>query len=376
MQFPTIKILSPTLELLGIVENYTSLRFKRSWQSYGDFEIHIENEPAAKHLISRNLIMLDNDVNRVGIIQFKKGEGREKVIKGYHLNCITTQRIVLPYEGEANGGYFCVPKVIKGQNVGSASPETIVKTFVSEQFSGPYRAINMDMLPDLKRGGRWTRWLSRYEQLSDVLQDICEYTDIGYRVFPNISTQRLNFDALIGVNRAASQSENSTVIFSREFDSLEDISYVEDVSAEKNIAYVGGVGEDFNRTVINVTNNLTPPSGLNRTEVFIDCGTLEVAETEENISLLDEGKHKLQEHARTETLTGTVSKDGPFQYKRDWDLGDLVTVCDKEMDVQQDKRITEVEEVYEPTSTSIKVTLGTPPKHLNRIIKSYQSTVK
>ena len=41
MNIPSIKILSPDLQLLNEVDLYTSLQLTRSWQGVGSFELHI-----------------------------------------------------------------------------------------------------------------------------------------------------------------------------------------------------------------------------------------------------------------------------------------------------------------------------------------------
>lgn len=386
IQYPTIKILSQQLELLGITELYTSLRFTRSWQSYGEFEVHVSDSAVRDILIPGNLIMIDNDVNRSGIInsvRITHDKGIVTVIKGYHLNGITTRRIVLPYEGKENSGYFCVPKILTLEDeVAPVAAETIFKTFVRAQFPLPEgddinnpRALNLYIPPDQQRGLH-TVWLSRYDQLSDILQDIGEYTDMGYRIYPDFDNNRFVFDVVTGVDRTVDQSQNPYVIMSRDYESVTDISYEADVSSQKNVAYAGGAGEDYDRTVIAVTNDAETPTGLNRMETFVDCGTLEVAETDETLSLIDEGKHKLLDYKKQESLTATISQTGSFTYLKNWDLGDLVTVVDKDMGVKENKRITEVEECYEPKTKQLKATFGTAAEHLNRIIRRNAVKIK
>lgn len=380
MEYPSIKILSQDLELLDEIDTYTSLRFKRSWQSYGEFEIHVIGYNP--HLQISNYVMLDNNVDKVGIIKsvntISDTKGFETVIKGYHLNGIMTQRIVLPYDDNANHGYFCVPKQIEGTVTEAISAETIIKTFIRACF--PYdtsdpRSIGLYIPEDLHRG-MYTVWLSRYEQLDEVLQKVCEYTDTGYRVYLDLENKRLACDLLEGVDRSSGQSENSRVVMSQDFESVNSLNWLIDTTKEKNVAYAGGVGEDENRLVLAVTNEREMPTGLNRTEVFADCGTLEAVETTEAISLKEEAKHKLLDYKQHESMTAENNLSGSFIYGKHFDLGDLVTVADKKINKMEDKRITEVEECYEAKSISIKLTFGTAQEHLNRVIKSFLPTVK
>ena len=380
VNFPSVKLLSQDFELLTEIDTYTSLRFKRSWQSYGEFELHLScyNE----HIAKNKFIMLDNNVDKVGIIKSvshtSSYKGVETIVKGYHLNGIMTQRIILPYTDTANHGYFCVPKNVDGIKIEPVASETILKTFVRTCFpslSTDPRSIGLK-IPDDRQRGMKTVWMSRYEQLDEVLQSICEYTDIGYRVYIDFDNKCLVFDTLMGVDRSSSQSENSRVIMSQDFESINNIICDNDTTKMKNVAYAGGVGEDENRLVFTVTNNDTMPIGLERNEVFIYCGTLEAAETDETLSLSDEGKHKLLDYKTNESMTADYNLSGSFIYGKHFDLGDLVTVADKKINKMEDKRITEVEECYEAKSISIKLTFGTAQEHLNRVIKSFLPTVK
>lgn len=391
MEWPVIKVISPTKQFLGEIDLYTSLRFKRSWQSVGDFEIHLIPQQYNSDLLAPdNLIMLGNDVHSVGIIRAVSpnigANGIEVVIQGQHLNGLTSQRIVVPYEGEANGGYFCVPKKETVNSVVNPVPvETILKTFVAKQI--PYgsgngakdpRSMMLTVVPDEERGMK-TVWMSRYDPLDETLQSICEYTDTGYEIYLNPSqkfTDVYKFDMLPGVDRSANQSENSRVIMSLEFESVENISYTNDTTSYKNVAYAGGAGEDYNRSVLAVTNEQETPKGYKRRETFVDCGTLEIAETETTLSLSEEGKHKLQEFKKVETLNATVSTTGPFLYRQHYDLGDLVTVYVPEIGVAQDMRISEAEESYEPNGMTLNITFGTAPSHIGRAIRALQPQTK
>ena len=57
-------------------------------------------------------------------------------------------------------------------------------------------------------------------------------------------------------------------------------------------------------------------------------------------------------------------------------MGDLVTLLDRRIGVEQDKRITEVTERYEAQSFGIDVTFGAPPANIERVIRSIKNTVR
>lgn len=387
MNMPSIKVLNTDLELLDEIDLYTSLDFKRSWQGVGDFTLAVAGNNSS--LKVGNIIVLDGNGHKSGIIRSVTKTSDEKgtsiTAVGQTLNGLTGQRIVLPYEDEADGGYFAVPR--PSSAVKTASSESIIKTFVSACMgtsADESRKLKNSSGNDIfviatdKNRGIQTNWASRYGKLDEDLQSICEYCDCGYEIYLNLNDINFVFDYIPGVDRTTSQSDNSRVILSKAFESIDSVTYSLDFGNYKNLAYCGGVGEGADRTVLAVKSDVlkSMPTGFGRYETFIDCGSLEAIETDTAISLQDEGKHKLEEYVYIESLTAVISQSGSFKYGDQWDLGDLVTVSDKNINLTCDMRISEVTESYEPNKYSLSVTLGTVPKRLGRVIKSLKSPVK
>lgn len=384
MKIPSIRVLSPSLELLAEFDAYTSLQYTRVWQGVGEFEFHLFGVLDPTILTEGNLILLEADGQRAGIIrsvQQDDGEGGTTVtVKGQTLNGLAAQRTTLPLEGETNGGYDVVPALAAvGQTPDPVAAETILKTYAARHLTSPLdtkrKIPGLVLAPDLGRGMK-TVWMSRFEPLNEVLQAVGEYTDMGWEIRADLDAGQLVFDTLPGVDRTDQQSTNSAVIFSLEFESAESLSYLRDVSGHRNLAYAGGAGEGASRTVLKVTNDAVEPEGLARFETFIDCGTLEIVGSDTAMSLEEEGKHKLLDYPLTESLTATLTQGGSFLYRQHWDLGDLVTVLDRALGVAMDMRVAQVTERYEAGSYGVDVTFGEAPKHLGRVIRSLKNTVR
>ena len=390
MKVPCIRILGKDLELLAEIDLYTSLLFTRSWQGVGEFEFHTAGNRFVDLLREGAYIMLDNDGHRCGIIrsvQLDSGENGISIsVRGQTLDGLATQRYTIPPEetGEVkpNGGYDNVPMLTSTDDTPSpVSGETILKTYAARHLINstgidPKRIFPLlTIADDLGRGGK-TVWMSRYEQLDAVLQKASEYTDIGWEVYLDLKNKQLVFDVIPGVDRSVIQSKNSRVFFSTDFENITNLSYAHDVLNLRNLAYAGGVGEGAERTVLKVTNDASEPEGLDRFETFLDCGELEIAETDTSFGLEEEGRHQLLDYQKEESLTATIAPSGSFVYQEQWDLGDLVTVLDRRIGVEQEKRITQITERYEPQSCGIDVTFGTPPANIERVIRSIKNIVR
>lgn len=386
MNIPSIKILSQDIQLLNEIDLYTSLQLTRSWQGVGSFELHIIGNP--KNIQKGNLIMLDNNGHRAGIIRAitktVDSSGIMTTITGQTLDGIAAQRVIIPSINSKNGGYLALPSMTSSSSTMPA--ETIMKIFAGASLGydisrASYYALdenrrtNIDIAVTKSRGLQ-TNWLARYDPLNEVLQSVSEYCDCGWEIFIDITNRKLVFDYMPGVDRSVNQSVNSRVILSRDYESIDSLTYTYDESSYKNLAYCGGVGEDFDRIYLAVTNDNSIPTSLSRFEVFEDCGSLEIADTDTAVSLSAEGKHKLKDYTYSETLTAEIAQGGSFKYLEHWDLGDLVTVSDREIGLLQDLRITEVSESYEPDNSNITVTLGTAPERLSRVIKRFKPTIR
>ncbi len=380
LKIPAVRILSPSVELVGYIDAYSSLMFKRSWQGVGEFQLVATYKAGADKLIKGQLIMLGSDGHRAGIITgitaAQSVDGVTVTATGTALDGLASRRITLPDNDAYNGGYDNVPPLTA--SVSSPSPvsaETILKTYADRHMVSPTdtkrKIPRLVLAPDLTRG-RPAVWMSRLEPLNEVLQAVSEYTDTGWEVYIDLPTKQLVFDVRTGVDRSWGQSENSRIIFSQDYDNISAVSYKYDSSALKNIGYAGGAGENESRIILKVTNDDTEPEGLDRREIFLDCGNLEIVETATTMSLAEEGRHKLKDYPETEAVNATAVSDG---YLTRWDLGDKVTVVSKKTGFRFDTHITEITERYESGNAGIDITVGAPSPDLGRTIRQLNKGV-
>lgn len=165
--------------------------------------------------------------------------------------------------------------------------------------------------------------------------------------------------SLNGVDRSINQTKNPPVIFSDKKRNLSTSKIVEQTSGSKNVGYSLGKGEQEERPIILVGN--TELSGIERKELLIDLGSIDIAEVEE------EGAKKLSDYKGIKSIEGTIYQIPNMEYEKDWDLGDIVTIETERY--KEDKRITEIREVYERGKKEIQVTFGDKVPMLEEQIK-------
>jgi hypothetical protein len=346
-----VRILTPSFQLLGEIDDYESLQFTRRASKPGEFELHINlNKNNSDTLQEDNLVMLSP--KKVGVIRHReisRSDAEQLVIKGYTLQGILSRRITEPPSGKANDSI-------------KASVETAMKHYVNNNAVNPTdstRVIPNLIIAEDKGQGQTVSWDSRYKQLDEELTSLS--TDaIGWDVYLDLENQKFVFDVIVGRNLSVNQTDNPPVIFSIDFDNIKSQTFIDSANSYKNTAYVGGQGEGENRAIAEVGDNLT---GLARIETFIDARDLE-----DDTLLPARGMDKLKELQKVLSFESEILTYGPFIYEQDWDLGDLVTVQDKKLGLTIDTPIPEVKEIYESGGFRLEATFGnTVPTIIDKI---------
>ncbi|WP_339194255.1 siphovirus ReqiPepy6 Gp37-like family protein [Paenibacillus sp. FSL P4-0176] len=356
---PSIRIIDRNFNLLGEIDDYESLQFTRRFYRAGEFELHIAlHKQSVDQLQKENIIVVDNQMHKAGIIQYRQIGQDDKgietlIIKGPTLGGILDRRVTVTDNFDRVRG----------------PAETVMKHYINNHLINSVnvqrRVPFMAVAPDLGRGVV-TPWQTRFEPLNMVTQEIAEWCDIGWFVSLDYSTQKWVFDVLVGRNLTADQNILPPVIFSRDYDNIESQSFIDSDQQFKNVGYAGGQGEYEDRLIQMVGEG----SGADRREVFLDCSSaVDAAE------LVEMGDQKLATQKRIVTYDGRILDTGSFIFEQDWDLGDIVTVQNRTWGVTLNSRITEVKEIYEPDS-KIEISLGEELPTITQIVKELKNEVK
>lgn len=355
----SIKIFDKDINFLGEVDNFTSLFYLRKWNSYSEFEFHVckNNKELFK---CGNIIMLNNDVCRAGVIEYiedNEEEDKNIIIKGFGLLYFLTQRIT-------------VPPINKAYDVYNTEVENIMHSLVNiNAINSVDIKRNIPLLENShsKNRGAKLNFQTRYKNLEEELVKLSNHSGLGIQVKLDYKNKKFIFEVLDGRDLSSDQVNHSPVIFSKKYDNIMERNYIESDIGYKNTGYVAGQGEGAERELIIVNNS---NFGLNRRETFIDARDIEEGESS---SLEDRGRIKLSESEQIKAFECKINSD---TYRKAWDLGDIVTVADADLDIIVNYRVAEVKEVYEENSFQIETTLGTTiPTLIDRISQSNDSPV-
>ncbi|MEK3953204.1 siphovirus ReqiPepy6 Gp37-like family protein [Psychrobacillus sp. FSL K6-1464] len=375
-----IRVMTRHFQLINEVNLYSSLQITRSWHGIGALELRINRYlPGASKLIKGRIIFPHNKLNKAYVIKHceieldASGKASENwIIRALRLKSWTNQRITYPPSTTAYDN--------KQDNA-----ENVMRHYVTNNIINPVddnRRMKDIILSVNQMNGENISWQSRYKNLAEELAEISLLSGLGWNIEIDIETEKYVFKVLKGRNLSTEQSILTPAIFSPEFNTLGQISYAESELNFRNYAVVAGQGEGIERRIVEVGES----SGHDRYELFVDArDVLEVTDdqypalrTPEEIEadLINRGNQTLTEYVQEVYLEGQALTKSRLEYEKDYDLGDIVTLQNREWGITRDARITEVKEIYEPSGKQIELVFDNSRPTLISKIKQQMSGIK
>ena len=339
-----IRIYDPEMNFRGIIENQTSLLWRRRYEKVGEFELHVPiTDENVRLLQMGNLISMRGAVE-AGVIEYiimeQTNFKKQITAKGRFLSSYLARRII-------HGTYRASNKKV------TDVMEEIVKA-----------AVPIPLLTGYKASGSESRvtMQSSYKNVLDVVQKLSASSGVGFRIRPDFTEKTLTFESFEGVDRTYQQSIRPRVVFSEMFNNISEAKYTDNDQNFANFAYIGGSGEESDRTVVTTGDALA--QGLELREIFVDAKDLQkdegTTDEEYKATLIQRGKEKLAERSEAVAFECKTLANSNFRYKTDYDLGDIVVIRKEEWGVTNNLRITELQETYEYGSMTVEPTFGTP----------------
>ncbi|MBO0538459.1 hypothetical protein EXQ27_07295 [Clostridium botulinum] len=250
-------IFNRDLELKGILDIFTSLRWIRRYNKTGEFELHCALDSNTLELLKReNVIFKKNDVE-AGYIetrQLKIGEdGQEYLeVKGKFLANYLDRRISwdrVSFDGKT---------------------EDLMRELVYYNAINPTnldRKIPNLILGDLKGFNEDIKYTNSFGNIIEQLENISNTNNLGYRNILDIKSRKILFDVYKGVDRTINNGTIAPCIFSRDFENILEQEYMDSLNNYKNTCMIAGAGEGKDRKITSIENG----KGLDRYELYVDA---------------------------------------------------------------------------------------------------------
>lgn len=335
-----IRVYEPNLKLAGIIDSFKSLIWNRRYNDCGSFELYLP-------LTNDNIELFQN-----GRLVYKRGSNEAGVIEDINIQDSYDKKEVT-IKGRFLTSYLD-RRLIKETFSFSGSTEQAMYQIIDKCVSIPLLELD-----SVKGYDEQVSFQVTMKNLLSTEKNLAKSSNLGFCIEPIFLEQKLLFKVLKGVDRTFAQSNNPRVIFSDEYNNLNRAVYQYNNQLYKNVAIVGGEGEGTSRKYVTVGSG----DGSELREIFVDAKDLRsdgLTESQYLDQLRQRGYESLVSNSIVESLDFDVLNNSSFVYLEDYDLGDIVSI--RKWGIIQNKRITEIQEVYEGGGRTVGLTLGNPLK--------------
>lgn len=330
-----IRIYNPSLELQGVIDEFSDLIWIKRYQLPGEFELRTPYAAESKRLlVPENIVQrFDGEaVTEAGVIENITMTADEITVKGRFLESYLERRL------------------IKATTYYNGNVEDSLRSIIT----------NMEPIPLLELGEdqgltETLEFQATYKGVLSIVSKACRATSLGFRIRPDFSARKLYFEVYKGTDRTANNA--SKVIFSEKYDNLLEEQYTYDSTEYKTKAYASQLVNEVRKAyAVGGGTGLGLREGHVETSVDTDGRTT----AEIRASMEHQGQRALEGWTIKESFTFATDAETPFKYRGDYDVGDQVSVKHIAWGIDLDLRITEIEEDHESGGREIILTCGSP----------------
>ena len=334
-----IRVYDIDFKRLNQIDNFNYLIWTRKYNEVGEFELLLPLTTKNRKLFIPGNVISKAGALEAGVIEdieIKEGDENTILIKGRFLESYL-QRYLIKEKMNFNGRV-----------------EEAVKKIIASHFPVPGVIVTTDNSFPEKVSFQVT-----LKNVYTIISKLSKGSQIGFRMRPDFKAKKIYFEMYKGIDRSTNKK---SVQFSEKYGNVNNVEYKYNDQKFANVAIVGGEGEGPDRKYVTVgANELT---GLDKREIFVDAKDIRMGEgmtPEEYTELLRErGRQKLSESVVAESIEVQTLEEGNFIYKKDYDLGDIVSVKKESWNINMKQRITAIDEIYEDGALTIVPTIGSP----------------
>lgn len=332
-----ILILDDDYKPIEIIDSFFSLVWtERHYLGIGDFEMDIESTENMKNLLTTSRKLGCSLSPRIMVVEtigdtYKEGV-RTLSVTGRSIENILTGRAVVDefIMMEDHPGWvfkdsiplYIVNMMIKGAlTVGRVSHDDDLEHYIWGPPTPPIYHPDTIEFPQTKHNMEFEPM-----QLSEGVSKVFDINpEMGFRMYrdPN-NPQRLHCETYTGVDRTLLQTTSPAMVFSLPWGSLENTSDLTSISDYYNAAYV------FAKNGVAQVNLSPKVTGIDRRVLVVKVGDSDelaaLSGPPLQSYLVEKGEEALKEKRRIALMDGEAPKLVGYEYGKDYNLGDLVTL--------------------------------------------------
>ena len=371
-----LEVRNSNREIIGILDDFQSIIWETNYYSTGAFEVYLRAVPQYINVLQIGNYVTRPDDENIGIIEninveYSEEFGKMIAASGRFAKSILDRRIIYNASGNTTGKLSISPVISSGL------VETAVRKLITDHIiSSPQTARNISFitLGELQgitkkivdESGKNTQVQTSFGNLLEYTDEMLHSYELGAKMVFDRETLQLKYTVYEGKDRSRNNTQNNLpIIMSQEYDNFFSSKYEKNTTQIKNTALIGGEGEGADRFCTMIGINAV---GLNRREVWIDASaqskTYEVNgeqkqyTDDEYLALLKSaGTQTIADYQTTEIYDGELNINA-LTYKTDFNVGDIITVEDNELNIYINPRIIAVIENQNESGYSISISYG------------------
>lgn len=371
-----LEVRNSNREIIGILDDFQSIIWETNYYSTGAFEVYLRAVPQYINVLQIGNYVTRPDDENIGIIEninveYSEEFGKMIAASGRFAKSILDRRIIYNASGNTTGKLSISPVISSGL------VETAVRKLVTDHIiSSPQTARNISFitLGELQgitkkivdESGKNTQVQTSFGNLLEYTDEMLHSYELGAKMVFDRETLQLKYTVYEGKDRSRNNTQNNLpIIMSQEYDNFFSSKYEKNTTQIKNTALIGGEGEGADRFCTMIGINAV---GLNRREVWIDAsaqsktyelnGEQKQYTDDEYLALLKSaGTQTIADYQITEIYDGELNINA-LTYKTDFNVGDIITVEDNELNIYINPRIIAVIENQNESGYSISISYG------------------
>lgn len=355
-----IAILDDTMCIVDILRKYEYSQYEFKAREIGMFTINAMLDKENLYLMNKTknyYVLLDDDV--FGVIESVKRESDSETskvftIKGSLALKLLEYRVIKGQVTFKGKSYKYIEELVKQNLIMSDDENRNIALVVEFEDEERLKQICSTVDKQVTGGSLW-----------DEISEIAEVDKLRIVLKPNVSvintehTQNIDGWTLIigaGEDRTRHRANNavSTVMFSQSLSNIANTDYIVDRSKLRNTVYIAGEREGTDRKWYNIDVNsditFGERKGWNRKELWVDARDIQSEQDNKKLTdaeyeelMKQRADEKAKDNDLSEEYKATVTDTAKqYTYKKDYNIGDFVTVADEELRMEIDAQITNV----------------------------------
>lgn len=355
-----ITILDDTMRIVDVLRKYEYSQYQYKAREIGTFQINamLDKENLCLMDKTKNFyVLFDDDV--FGVIESVKRESDSEtskvfVIKGSLALKLLEYRVIKGQVTFKGKSYKYIEELVK-QNL-IMSDDSNRNIALSVEFEDEERLKQVCSIIDKQVTGG---------SLWDEISEVAEADKLRIVLKPNVVVinreNPYNIDGwtlIIGAGEDRTRHRGnkvvSPVVFSQSLSNIANTDYIVDRSKLKNTVYIAGEGEGTDRKWYNIDVNsdvtFGERKGWNRKELWVDARDIQSEQDNKKLTdaeyeelMKQRADEKAKDNDLSEEYTATVTDiTKQYTYKKDYNIGDFVTIADEELGMEFDAQITNV----------------------------------